>query len=337
MHLRSAGEATATVRLERSHGPTRSSWSPSRAPPTTSLPPPSTVTPSGSASTASSAPTTSCRPASGSPGLPTPGSPWPAWPARRPHPARHHAHLRHLPPPGPLAIARGRGRRHERRPGRARPRAPAGSSRAPGLRRPLPPPAERFDRLEEQLAIITGLWHTPWGATYDFAGPPLPGCTTARPCPSRSSLPIPPLIVGAAARARTPRPGRPASPTSSTSPSRSPEETAQVYGHVRRGLRGDRPGTRARWRCRPAPSPSTVARRSRRWPAAPARIGRALDELRERAGCAGTPARGGREARRPTRDAAASRASTSRSSTSPTSTTCALIAAEVLPHAAGLA
>jgi alkanesulfonate monooxygenase SsuD/methylene tetrahydromethanopterin reductase-like flavin-dependent oxidoreductase (luciferase family) len=29
---------------------------------------------------------------------------------------------------------------------------------------------ERFDRFEEQLAVITGLWDTPEGETFDFAG-----------------------------------------------------------------------------------------------------------------------------------------------------------------------
>ncbi len=35
---------------------------------------------------------------------------------------------------------------------------------------PFPPLGERFDRYEEQLAIITGLWGTPEGETFDFAG-----------------------------------------------------------------------------------------------------------------------------------------------------------------------
>ena len=35
---------------------------------------------------------------------------------------------------------------------------------------PFPPTAERFDRLEEQLAIITGLWATPEGTTFSFKG-----------------------------------------------------------------------------------------------------------------------------------------------------------------------
>ena len=35
---------------------------------------------------------------------------------------------------------------------------------------PFPPLGERFDRLEEQLAIITGLWSTPVGETFAFDG-----------------------------------------------------------------------------------------------------------------------------------------------------------------------
>src|SRR5919199_59694 len=33
-----------------------------------------------------------------------------------------------------------------------------------------PPLGERFDRLEEQLAVITGLWRTSPGETFDFTG-----------------------------------------------------------------------------------------------------------------------------------------------------------------------
>ena len=55
---------------------------------------------------------------------------------------------------------------------------------------PFPPVDERFDRLEEQLAIITGLWGTPVGERFTFDGAhyQLP---TVRPCPSRTSGPGP--------------------------------------------------------------------------------------------------------------------------------------------------
>ncbi len=35
---------------------------------------------------------------------------------------------------------------------------------------PFPPVGERFDRLEEALSVITGLWSTPWGERFSFAG-----------------------------------------------------------------------------------------------------------------------------------------------------------------------
>ena len=35
---------------------------------------------------------------------------------------------------------------------------------------PFPDTGERFDRLEEQLAVITGLWETPEGETFSYDG-----------------------------------------------------------------------------------------------------------------------------------------------------------------------
>ena len=35
---------------------------------------------------------------------------------------------------------------------------------------PFPPLGERFDMLEEQLAIITGLWTSPVGTPFSFEG-----------------------------------------------------------------------------------------------------------------------------------------------------------------------
>ena len=54
---------------------------------------------------------------------------------------------------------------------------------------PFPETGERFDRLEEQLAIITGLWTTPVGETFSFAGAALPDeglprAAQARPVPA---------------------------------------------------------------------------------------------------------------------------------------------------------
>jgi alkanesulfonate monooxygenase SsuD/methylene tetrahydromethanopterin reductase-like flavin-dependent oxidoreductase (luciferase family) len=43
-----------------------------------------------------------------------------------------------------------------------------GEHKAYGI--PFPPIGERFDRLEEQLAIITGLWSTPAGQLFSYQG-----------------------------------------------------------------------------------------------------------------------------------------------------------------------
>lgn len=69
---------------------------------------------------------------------------------------------------------------------------------------PFPDLNERFERLEEQLEIITGLWTTPVGETYSFEGghyrldgsPALPKPATAAG---------PPLIIGGFGAKRTPR------------------------------------------------------------------------------------------------------------------------------------
>jgi F420-dependent oxidoreductase-like protein len=68
---------------------------------------------------------------------------------------------------------------------------------------PFPSTAERFDRLEEQLAIITGLWSTPVGETFDFDGTQYQ-VHDSPALPKPSQQPRPPLIVGGAGLKRTP-------------------------------------------------------------------------------------------------------------------------------------
>jgi F420-dependent oxidoreductase-like protein len=68
---------------------------------------------------------------------------------------------------------------------------------------PFPPVGERFDRLEEQLEIVTGLWTTPAGQTYDFRGKHYQLIDSpALPKPVQS--PRPPVIVGGQGKRRTP-------------------------------------------------------------------------------------------------------------------------------------
>lgn len=68
---------------------------------------------------------------------------------------------------------------------------------------PFPSVRERFDRLSEQLAVITGLWTTPAGETFDYAGKHYtivgsPGL----PKPVQS--PHPPIVIGGTGAKRTP-------------------------------------------------------------------------------------------------------------------------------------
>ena len=68
---------------------------------------------------------------------------------------------------------------------------------------PFPPLGERFDRLEEQLAVITGLWSTPVGAMFahDGAHFPLTG-SPALPKPLQDGGV--PIIIGGGGPTRTP-------------------------------------------------------------------------------------------------------------------------------------
>ena len=69
---------------------------------------------------------------------------------------------------------------------------------------PFPPLGERFERLEDQLAIITGFWSTPEGETFSYEGRhhsviDSPGL------PKPLQRPRPPIILGGWGARRTPR------------------------------------------------------------------------------------------------------------------------------------
>ncbi|KOU18272.1 F420-dependent oxidoreductase [Streptomyces sp. WM6372] len=66
----------------------------------------------------------------------------------------------------------------------------------------IPFPERRFDRLEEQLAVITGIWATPPGGAFDFAGEHyrLTDCP-GLPKPVQARMPV---IIGGTGARRTP-------------------------------------------------------------------------------------------------------------------------------------
>lgn len=68
---------------------------------------------------------------------------------------------------------------------------------------PFPGLGERFDRLTEQLEILTGMWGTPVGETFDYQG----HCYTVADSPALPKPvqnPHPPIIIGGGGPRRTP-------------------------------------------------------------------------------------------------------------------------------------
>jgi F420-dependent oxidoreductase-like protein len=66
---------------------------------------------------------------------------------------------------------------------------------------PFPPTRERFDRLEQQLEIVTGMWRTPPGEAFTFRGTQYAieeNLTPPRPNP------VPPILIGGTGPKRTP-------------------------------------------------------------------------------------------------------------------------------------
>ncbi|MDR7303060.1 LLM class F420-dependent oxidoreductase [Haloactinomyces albus] len=68
---------------------------------------------------------------------------------------------------------------------------------------PFPALRERFDRYAEQLEIITGLWDTPQGATFDYRGTHYQ-LADSPALPKPVQRPRPPVLIGGAGKKRTP-------------------------------------------------------------------------------------------------------------------------------------
>jgi F420-dependent oxidoreductase-like protein len=69
---------------------------------------------------------------------------------------------------------------------------------------PFPPLGERFARLEEQLAVITGLWATDEGQRFSYDGTYYQ-LTDSPGLPKPAQRPRPPVLLGGAGQRRTPR------------------------------------------------------------------------------------------------------------------------------------
>jgi F420-dependent oxidoreductase-like protein len=69
---------------------------------------------------------------------------------------------------------------------------------------PFPDTRTRFEMLEEQLEIVTGLWATPSGDTFSFAGRHYT-VTDSPALPKPAQRPRPPVILGGWGTKRTPR------------------------------------------------------------------------------------------------------------------------------------
>ncbi|MEU4676595.1 LLM class F420-dependent oxidoreductase [Micromonospora sp. NPDC023737] len=96
---------------------------------------------------------------------------------------------------------------------------------------PFPPVGERFDRLEEQLEVITGLWRTPVGDSYSFTGDHY-RLVDAPALPKPVQVPGPPVILGGRGPKRTPELAARYADEFNM-PFKSVGETAQAYDRVR--------------------------------------------------------------------------------------------------------
>lgn len=148
----------------------------------------------------------------------------------------------------------------------------------------IPFPKEKFGRLEEQLAIVTGLWATEVGKTFDFDGThyQLADCP-ALPKPAQKKVPV---LIGGHGATRTPRLAAQYADEFNI-PFASVEDSERQFGRVRAAAEaaGRQEGgleySNALVVC-VGKSDAEVARRAQA-------IGREVDELKEN-GLAGSPA-----------------------------------------------
>jgi len=149
---------------------------------------------------------------------------------------------------------------------------------------PFPALGERFERLEEQLAIITGLWETPADETFSFTGRHYT-LTDSPALPKPVQKPRPPVVVGGHGPRRTPALAARFGAEMNV-PFGSAEVCAAQFGRVDAACRaiGRDPGTLVHSAALVLCCGADEAELTRR----AAAIGRQPDELRKN-GLAGTP------------------------------------------------
>jgi F420-dependent oxidoreductase-like protein len=150
---------------------------------------------------------------------------------------------------------------------------------------PFPPLGERFERYEEQLAIITGLWRTAAGEKFEFSGKHYT-VTDSPGLPKPVQRPGPPVLIGGGGKKRTPRLAARYAAEFNL-PFASVEASAAAFGRVQEACTaaGRAPDSMIYSVAQTVAcgrTPQDVARRA-------AAIGRDADELRAQ-GLAGSPA-----------------------------------------------
>jgi F420-dependent oxidoreductase-like protein len=150
---------------------------------------------------------------------------------------------------------------------------------------PFPALGERFDRYEEQLAIITGLWGAPDGEKFEYSGKYYT-VTDSPGLPKPAQRPGPPVLIGGSGKKRTPRLAAQYAAEFNL-PFAAPEATAAAFDRVRAacaaaGRAEDSMVYSVAQTVACGRTPEDVARRA-------AAIGRDVDQLRAQ-GLAGSPA-----------------------------------------------
>jgi F420-dependent oxidoreductase-like protein len=150
---------------------------------------------------------------------------------------------------------------------------------------PFPGLGERFDRLEEQLRVITGLWAAPPGEPFTFDGKHYQVARSPG-LPKPAQRPRPPIIIGGGGARRTPRLAAEFADEYNV-PFDSVEESAAGFGRVRDACQaaGRDPGSLVYSVAQVVCAGRSRAELARRAEA----IGQDVDELRAD-GLAGSPA-----------------------------------------------